>query len=246
MSLPPGEQLLASATRFLIDGGEDDAASILLACSIRVWAGDGGWSDGEWIENVSIDLEGPRSVYEIFQGNDDPTKEALRRALEAVLPSGYWLWRLSCRAALLDLDPGWRTELLEIARGKGVRNQATGRMPLRTWKNLGFRSASEVRIAEALDRAGVLFLPNCRARLSSSNGQLNREADFLVCVDGRWGILEVDGEPFHPASRTVEDHSWDRLFKAHGIRIVEHFDASDCYEDPDGVVTRFLELLKRS
>jgi very-short-patch-repair endonuclease len=117
---------------------------------------------------------------------------------------------------------------------------------VRTWNNLRFRSMSEVRLAIALDRAGVLFLPNCRGRLTTPMGRENREADFLVCREGKWGILEVDGEPFHPPSRTVQDHERDRLFKSHGIRVVEHFDASECFENAAKVVEKFLEILKRS
>ena len=105
---------------------------------------------------------------------------------------------------------------------------------------------SEVRIAQALDRAEVLFLPNCMARLGVADDRKNREADFLVCASGKWGILEVDGEPFHPPSRTVHDHTRDRLFKDHGIRVVEHFDADACFEQPDEVVMRFLKLLLAS
>jgi very-short-patch-repair endonuclease len=60
------------------------------------------------------------------------------------------------------------------------------------------------------------------------------------------GILEVDGEPFHPPTRTVQDHERDRLFRDHGIRVVEHFDASQCFEAPDKVVERFLRLLLSS
>ena len=58
--------------------------------------------------------------------------------------------------------------------------------------------------------------------------------------------MEVDGEPFHPPSRTVQDHERDRLFKAHGITVVEHFDAGECFEKADGVVQGFLEILKTS
>ena len=112
--------------------------------------------------------------------------------------------------------------------------------------NLRFRSQSEIRIAEALDRVGALFLPNCRARLGQTNDRKNREADFLVCVDGKWGILEVDGEPFHPPSRTVHDHDRDRLFKLHGIRMTEHFDAERCRKEPDEVVRLFLDLLRKA
>jgi hypothetical protein len=115
-----------------------------------------------------------------------------------------------------------------------------------TWKNLRFRSQSEVRIAQALERAGALFLPNCMAHLQGLDGPENKEADFLVCHNGKWGILEVDGEPFHPPKRTAQDHERDRLFRAHGIRVVEHFTATDCYNEPGSVVGRFLEILMQA
>jgi hypothetical protein len=41
----------------------------------------------------------------------------------------------------------------------------------------------------------------------------------------------------------VDERERARLFKAHGIRLVEHFDAGDCLENADGVVRRFLYLL---
>ncbi len=88
-----------------------------------------------------------------------------------------------------------------------------------------------------------MYIPNCKARLSSSEGRINREPDFVVCVKGKWGILEGDGEPFHPPSRTVHDHERDRLSRAYGISVVEHFDATECYQDPDGVVKKFLHIL---
>ena len=102
-----------------------------------------------------------------------------------------------------------------------------------------------MRIAEALERVErppVLFLPNCLARLGFSYRQ-NREADFLICHRGKWGILEVDGPFSHPPARKVDDDERARLFKAHGIRLVEHFDAGNCLEDADGIVRRFLYLL---
>lgn len=126
---------------------------------------------------------------------------------------------------------------------KDANNQAPGGTKL--WQNLRFRSAAEVSIAEALDRRGVLFLPNCIARVGVPDQRFNREADFLVFYQGRWGILEVGGEPFHPPTRTAEDHERDRTLKVHGIAICEHFDAAQCVRDPDGVVRRFLEILAR-
>jgi hypothetical protein len=236
------DQLLASAARFLIDGQEEDAASVLLSCSLRVsW----GWHTvGKYA--LDIKLTGPRATYEILCNEDHPITQAILNALCAVFPEDAYIEHFTPCAELVGIDPDWRAELLEIARGKGVHNQAVEAAPARIWNNLRFRSESEVRIAQALDRAGVLFLPNCKARLGSPKGRRNREADFLVCYEGKWGILEVDGEPFHPPSRTAEDHERDRLFHDHGILVVQHFDASECFENPDGIVGRFLGILKKA
>lgn len=249
VELPSGEELLASAVRYLIDGQEEDAASVLLACSLDVWESGDTWYVGDERHiALHVSAVGPRSAYEILADGRRPITLAVRRALQAVLPERTYIKHFTARAQRIniELDPEWRSELLEIARGTGVHNQALSAAKARHWNHLRFRSESEVRIAQALERARVLFLPNCVARLTSLAGRVNREADFLVCHEGKWGILEVDGEPFHPPSRTAQDHERDRLFRAHGVRVVEHFDANECFEAPDKVVERFLEILKRS
>jgi hypothetical protein len=246
--LAPNDVLLASAARFLIDGGEEDAASVLLSCSLTIDQPPEemfSLSDSAVYQPLEVRLTGPRAAYEILDNADHEVTVQVRRAIEALLPPDAYLRSLSAYCEFAEIDPDWRTELLEIARGRGVHNQAVREAP-KTWRNLRFRSESEVRIAQALDRAEVLFLPNCMARLGVADDRKNREADFLVCASGKWGILEVDGEPFHPPSRTVHDHTRDRLFKDHGIRVVEHFDADACFEQPDEVVMRFLKLLLAS
>ena len=195
-ALAKTDLLLASAARFLVDGGEEDAASVLLSCSLDV--SDSGYSwyiDGENRSAVHVRLRGPRAAYDVLSDSSHEIAVQVERALSAVLPAGTCIAHVSAHAELLDIDPDWRTELLEIARGRGVHNQAVRKAP-RTWRNLGFRSESEIRIAQALERANVLFLPNCLARLGLKEDRKNREADFLVCAGGKWGILEVDGEPF--------------------------------------------------
>jgi hypothetical protein len=79
------------------------------------------------------------------------------------------------------------------------------RQTVRRFQGLRFRSTSEMKIAQALDRYGVLYLPNCKGRLGRPEERMNREADFFVILNGKVGILEVDGEPFHPPTRTVRD-----------------------------------------
>lgn len=116
----------------------------------------------------------------------------------------------------------------------------------RTWEGLRFGSESERRIAAALDERGVMYMANCKTRLGRPNHRANRIPDFLICDGGKWGILEVDGEPFHPPSRKAQEDEKDRLLKTHGILVVEHFDATACYRTPETVVTTFLDILKRS
>ena len=114
---------------------------------------------------------------------------------------------------------------------------------IHTWENLRFRSKTEIKIAEALDRTGVLFVPNSLARLNTAKGRENKEADFLICYKGKWGVLEVDG-PFHTAERRVEEQERERIFKINGIKVVERFDAKECYETPDKVVQKFFYLME--
>jgi hypothetical protein len=236
---------LASAGRFLVEGGEEDAASVLLSCRLQFWtSGDKWWVGDETHEAFHVKLVGPRAAYEILNDASHTITQAIRKALEAVLPDQTYIKHLTAHVEHIEIDDNWREELLEIARGVGVHNQGAQGKALRIWNNLYFRSQSEIRIAEALDRAGALFFPNCKGRIGPASNRQNREPDFLVCHNGKWGILEIDGEPFHPPSRTVHDHARDRLFREQGVRLVEHFDATECYKNPDGIVGRFLNLLR--
>ena len=114
---------------------------------------------------------------------------------------------------------------------------------IHTWERLGFRSKTEIKIAEALDRTGVLFVPNSLARLTKPKGRENKEADFLICYKGKWGVLKVD-EPHHTAERRVEEQEEERIFKKNGIKVVERFDAQRCYNHPDEVVQEFFNMIE--
>lgn len=108
---------------------------------------------------------------------------------------------------------------------------------------LRFRSQSEVKIYEVLKKRRVLFFPNATAILGGKNKK--REPDFLVCQDGKWGIIEVMGEPYHPSSTAMKDHDRARLFKDYGIFYIEFYDATKCYNSPDEVVDEFLKRLSK-
>lgn len=234
------DRLIASAAKYLIDGGDNDAAAILLACTIEaIKRGEGGFEEDE---PVSVYLRGPRAANDVLNNWNHPLHQSLRGALAAIIPHDTYLASISIRTDIVELDPEWKDELEGIARGKTVNNNQ-GR---HSWRNLHFASVSEMKVAHALDDAGVLFFPNSKARLNGPEGRENRIPDFLVCKEGKWGILEVDGEEWHPASRAVHDHARDRHFQKHGIRVVQHFDATDCFATPKKVVSDFLSVLDQA
>ncbi|MBD2625446.1 pentapeptide repeat-containing protein [Trichormus variabilis] len=111
------------------------------------------------------------------------------------------------------------------------------------WQRLKFKSQTEIKIAQALERAGVLFFPNCLARLNTVSGRGNKEPDFLICYNGQWGILEVDGPHHDTPEQRFKDEETDQIFKKNGIKVVERFDADRCYDNPDEVVQEFFKMI---
>ncbi|MDJ0553522.1 MAG: DUF559 domain-containing protein [Microcoleaceae cyanobacterium MO_207.B10] len=109
------------------------------------------------------------------------------------------------------------------------------------WKNLNFRSQSEVKIAEELDKRGICFFPNSALRLTTKKGRENKEPDFFVLYNKKYAILEVDGIS-HTPERRVEEQERERDFERNGMRIFR-FDSNKCYNNPSNVVDEFLELL---
>lgn len=141
----------------------------------------------------------------------------------------------------------WREHLRKLATGEKVSNQGLSynkRSPTIVWERLNFRSQAEKKIAQVLDKAGVLYLPNCTARLGKPHHRHNKEPDFLICLEGKWGILEVDGKPFH--QEAARDHERDRQFRHYGITTIERFDGRICLEEPDTVVETFLSILRKN
>jgi hypothetical protein len=266
----PADRIHASAIHYLINRGNTRAAKVLLSSETSFAYTQGSerfhaeitlrlpepayrsYSSAVWFrkildsraargEDVPEDLLDPFPQEKILTSIDE--------AFKAVLPAEISTVSLSLRASLIEINPEWRQEFTDTLSGGNPTNQGLlfgEDKPLHVWNNLRFRSQTEILVAEAFERVQnptVLFLPNCMARLGFAHRE-NREADFLVCYKGRWGILEVDHPFSHPASRKVHDDERARLFKAHGIRMVEHFDAGDCWENADGVVKQFLYLLR--
>src|SRR5205823_6367110 len=185
---------------------------------------------------LTIALSGNRAVYVIIQDDENPSTIAIHRAFNAVLPYDYSVGKLYVIVQLSDsFDTDWRERMLEIIEGKMPLNQCLPiqEKPRHSWAYLLFRSPVEITIDQTLDKYRVLFLPNCMARLGLPDSRENREADFLVCNEGKWGILEINGDTYHVNS--AKDHNRGRLFKLHGIKVFEPYEASRCVKEPNKV-----------
>ncbi len=144
-----------------------------------------------------------------------------------------------------DLDqtllPNNNTNSLEEIIQSEEDNQQTGdnSEKIYVWNDLHFHHEEQIKIAEALDRANILFFPNAKARLTTSEGRQNQEANFLIFHQGKWGILELS----HPDPAKAEER--DRFFETHGIRIIYYCNCNRCSEEPDRVVQEFLDILSQ-
>jgi hypothetical protein len=252
--------MLSTVIRYLLAKDLKEAAHQLATASLTAVVIEPELPFGD-DPSVSITLEGGPIFFDYFErlesaAHDDwPLEEdrddrnayqTIKKAIQHALPNRFSLNRLESRLLVNEVAENWRQDILRELDGQGGHNQCAT-LPAQevlTWRNLRFRSLSEVKIAEALDRAKVMFLANCRARLGEEK-RGNLEPDFLVCHKGVWGILEVDGEPFHPPTRTVHDHQRDRTFHHHGVKLIQHYDATRCRNEPDVVVGEFLVLLEK-
>jgi hypothetical protein len=232
--------LRAAAAHYLLQGGDQEAAALLLSLNLEVSLVSTSGSRSLYLNAV-----GPRDVYDQFGVVPQGLAGKVWLALNAVGRSLGWHISLSARLAIPELTSDDQQALIDLALGRNIHNQAAG-VPLQKvvlWENLRFRSQTEAKIAQALDRAGAAFWPNCRARVGEGKHRQNLEADFLVLWNGRYGILEIDGEPWHPPERRAAEQVRDRVWQRHGVKLVQHYDSKRAYSQPDGVVRDFLKLL---
>ena len=240
---PDTETLRAAAAHYLLQGGDQEAAALLLSLNLEV-----SYLSTTSHKTVYLVVVGPREVYDRFGiATTDGLATKVSLAMHAVGKSLGWYISLSSRLAIPELTSDDQQALIDLALGRHIHNQAAG-VPLQKvvlWENLRFRSQTEAKIAQALDRAGAAFWPNCRARVGEGKRRHNLEADFLVLWDGRYGILEIDGEPWHPPERRAAEQVRDRVWQRHGVKLVQHYDSKRAYSQPDGVVQDFLKLLEK-
>lgn len=234
------ERILAAAVRYLLEGGEKEAARILMTGEVQHCGWD--YLDDYRVWHVAI--SGSRQLYDYLQYDSlkkEPIGISLKKALEAAIGSPL---AIDVTMAPLDIDLDWRARLLAEIETETPLNQNSFAKSFMVWNSIRFNSEPEIKVAQALERAGVMYIPNCLVRAGSPGAMVSRFPDFLICYRGKWGILEVDGQKFH-VGRATEDHERSRIIERHGgITYLTRFDYQRCLNDPDGVVRDFLEILQ--
>jgi len=219
-----------------------------------------------WYEYVVVNISVPQAMH-TFIKQTESIKTVLERGLSAILDqqvlrlTSQWGQRsftiissdlqFVYKIRLLDVEQNWKNIARRLIAESDLVNQGliTERVFNRNSKNpleyneMKFASQSEIRIAQELERRGILFFPlplAVRHRTGNFYDD-HREPDFLICENGVWGILEV---AFHP-DRYEKDSEKSAWFKEAGILCVEHYTAEKCYNHAGEVVTQFLSILAK-
>lgn len=258
------EKWLAQTAQALVEIGSDDAAAVLLACRIEFALTDWPFGNDAYGEALEATMCGPMSAISLVHREDthkeidgwhtmcNPLRDQITEALNLVLAGQMkivtWIFRVESAA---PLPTDWRSELNERLRQRGTTNQGVPisdvSRKVYDFGGLRYGSASEVAIAKHLDSMpGVMYFPNCAVRVHRGADRQTRYPDFLVCFKAKWGILEVDGKPFHEPTRKADDNERDRQFHRYGVRAIYHFDANRCLQEPQQVVAEFLDLLTKN
>lgn len=112
-------------------------------------------------------------------------------------------------------------------------------------KTIQFNSRTEKIIFEELVKCeNLMIIPLPLTILGIPENY--KTPDFLLCQNGKWGILEIHGSNYHPPERAAKDFARRREFLKFGLKCMEFYDAGECQQDPAGVINNFLNILNNT
>ena len=235
------KNLLLYTQQLLSRRGEVEAASLLERLDFRLFGATNFFKDKLFVLHALVTFEEYEYFRKIIEGttNDDAAAKLahlFESVTSAIAGLGTYMRFVTCQ---LDLSHP------PIVRP--VSNQALftfSDSPKVTYEGLNFRSKTEIKVFEALVSKGLLVLPLPVAVMGSS--KKHKEPDFVVCLKGKVGILEIHGDKWHPPETAAEEHERRREFTKLGVSVYEIFGADRCWNDPDGVVSDFIQALARA
>ncbi len=252
------EKLHRTWIQALIHNYWNDYAAIIINAELAF--------DWEWNchnnddEIISILIYLPFELYSIVR-NDEQIQVVLKEHFLTIAEGHIPGWSnipwfkenfpVNYRVKLLEIEEDWKktikfliTKSKELNQGRVSEIVFTRKgKEMLVYNEMKFASQSEIRIAQELENRGILFFPLPLA-VKCETGEFykdHREADFLICLDGTFGILEI---AYHQ-HRYEQDKEKDAWFKKSGILCIEHYTAERCYKHPSTVVNEFLNILAK-
>lgn len=247
------ERLYRTWVQYLIDGSRREFAGLVVDGELRLVESSDEYSNS-YFHYAKAVVYLPHASHRFILDNKD-FEEEIRNSLWFILqgniPCFENEFQINLVTKLLDIEPDWRKTIKYLIANSKDLNQGLitekafakrDQEPI-IYNEIKFASNSEIRIAQELEAKKVLFFPLSLAvrRETGNNYKDHREVDFLVCLDGIWGILEVS---YHP-DRYEKDAEKDAWFKKSGILCIEHRSAERCYNQPKTVVAEFLDILSK-
>jgi hypothetical protein len=242
------EQLHRTFLEFLTETGHPEIAAAALEGGVSYRHDESGYICGLYIDLTPAGYD--------FIARDEELQQVARMAMRNVA-TGHILggqndYSIEFRMKLTEVDGDWKAIVRSMILNYKGSNQALvtqicaardGR-PVHTYNELRYASRAEIKIAMELEARKILFFP-LAVGVKAETGipwKDHREADFLICHDGVWGILEV---AWHSPDRYEKDVEKALWFKKAGILCVEHRTVEACQKAPAQVVEDFLSILAK-
>jgi hypothetical protein len=231
--VPDAKAFVHTLRNYLDANGQKEAAALLIGATCVI-SPSSSFSGRRWnAYDTSVFFQVPAAN---LSGFTEKVKRTICQAVDVVFPpdAGYDI--SVCEVSPVIESPPEDDDLL-------ANNATLGTVTTIDHDGLRFRWRSEIRIYDELKKRSVLFFANATAVLGGKDEK--REPDFLACLDGKWGILEVMGDQYHPSATAMRDHDRARLFKDYGLILIEFYPANRCYTAPETVVADFLQRLAK-
>ncbi|MDW2879555.1 MULTISPECIES: hypothetical protein [Bacillaceae] len=243
------DSILYGMVKHLKHYGEMELAGSLLSAELEI----GAWIDEATIistgQNMSIhmvNLKVEEQHFKYIKDNEDKIEKAFEIEIEKYDSSQIgFIPKKLCLCSKIKADlVDWRQNELATLAANQINNQGNifNNEAQFNYNGLRYRSKSEIEIAKEFDKRGILFFPLPACVIEG----ISKEPDFLVNhPNGKWGILECNGDPYHTFQNSTKDHEKVRLFMKKGIPVI-FFNATDCYNQPSKVVDDFMEILGKN
>jgi hypothetical protein len=243
-----GEKLndiLFTASKLLAGRGKEEAVQLLISFDFKLSNGTNCFSDKFLILHATISLETYEQLHVELESANENGSVAFVEFEKPYLDIVQIMEELGHNIRFIVFDAGQSTapeDWRSYFNNSNTHNQALFNFKDKnriSYQGLNFRSKAEIKIYEALLRKGLLVMPLPVMVLGAK--EKYKEPDFVVCYNGRIGILDVQGKEFHPPELAASEHEKRREFLRLGVSLYEIFDARRCYQDPDGVVEDFVQ-----